>query len=364
MKIAVVDPAAYSLPYDDALCAALAARGHDVTLFTTRFAHGPMPTPRGYRCNLWFYRGGIPFLPRRIARGIQHPRDMLRLRLHLRRTGFDIAHLQWSVLDQLDARVFTRTPIPTVFTAHNAAPREGQGESLDCERLRLFDAVVAHSAFGEASLRERCDLPRLWRIPHGSLDAYVATPDPAQPPAELGDGPVVALPGLLRSYKGVDVLLAAWPAVRRAIPGAQLLIAGRPMGIQLPDPPPEGVTLLTHFLQDADFAWVLRRANLVCLPYTAIDLSGVLFSALALGRPLLLSDVGGFREFEGAGAELVEAGNPDALATRIIDLLEHPARLAALARQAQVTGETTYNWDSIAETYEQRYAELLAAPGS
>src|SRR5919198_1347522 len=48
MRVALVDPIAYTPPYDDALAAALAARGHDVTLLTGPFLHGEVPAPRGY----------------------------------------------------------------------------------------------------------------------------------------------------------------------------------------------------------------------------------------------------------------------------------------------------------------------------
>ncbi|MCA1690543.1 MAG: hypothetical protein LC720_09005 [Actinobacteria bacterium] len=48
MKVHVVDPAAYTPPYDHALCAGLAAAGAEVDLYTSRFAYGPVPEPAGY----------------------------------------------------------------------------------------------------------------------------------------------------------------------------------------------------------------------------------------------------------------------------------------------------------------------------
>ena len=46
----------------------------------------------------------------------------------------------------------------------------------------------------------------------------------------------------------------------------------------------------------------MRRADLVALPYRNIEQSGVLYTALAFGRPLVLSDVGGFPEIAELGA--------------------------------------------------------------
>lgn len=358
MRIAIVDPAAYSLPYDVALCEALSDEGHDVTLFTTKFAHGPMPTAKNFRIVEWFYRRKMWPLPRRISRGLQHIPNMQRLRRHLIRKKFDVVHVQWSVVDSFDVAFWKNVKLPTVFTAHNAVPREGKGESLDYEQLSAFDAVVVHSSFGEAGIRDHVELPNLWKIPHGALDTYRTVGNPPSPPLRLTDGPVVAMIGLLRPYKGVDVLLSAWPEVRAAVPNAQLVLAGRPMGIDLPQRFPEGVSTLLRFVQEEEFAWILRRADVVCLPYTAIDLSGVLFSALALGKPLVLSGVGGFQEFAGDGALLVEPGNKTQLAETLISILGDPAMQQTLSEQAQRAADELYSWKAIARAYTKQYNTL------
>ena len=66
MRVHIVDPPAYTPPYDHALSAALAEAGLDVTLVSARFAHGDVPAPRGYRVDERFY-GGTERLP--AARG-------------------------------------------------------------------------------------------------------------------------------------------------------------------------------------------------------------------------------------------------------------------------------------------------------
>ena len=56
MRVHVVDPSAYTPPYDHALCAALAAAGAEVELYTSRFAHGTLAAPAGYALREHFYR--------------------------------------------------------------------------------------------------------------------------------------------------------------------------------------------------------------------------------------------------------------------------------------------------------------------
>ena len=106
--------------------------------------------------------------------------------------------------------------------------------------------------------------------------------------------------GLMRPYKGIDLLLEAW----RGIDGAELWIAGMPrMDISaLTAAAPPGVRFVPRFIGDDELPAYFRRADLVVLPYREIDQSGVLFTALAFGKPLLLSDVGGFPEIAATGA--------------------------------------------------------------
>ena len=109
---------------------------------------------------------------------------------------------------------------------------------------------------------------------------------------------------------------------------------------------------MPRFVPDPEIAALFRRADLVVLPYRDIDQSGVLFTALAFGRPLLLTDVGGFLEIAAAGAaELVPPGDPAALHEALTGLLADPARRERLAAGARDAAATTYAWDAIAERY-------------
>ena len=101
---------------------------------------------------------------------------------------------------------------------------------------------------------------------------------------------------------------------------------------------PPSVRWVPRFVADDEVAALFRRADLVVLPYREIDQSGVLFTALAFGAPLVLSAVGGFPEVAADGAAaLVAPGDADALAGELRRLLADAAaraRLAAGARAA------------------------------
>jgi glycosyltransferase involved in cell wall biosynthesis len=354
----MVDPAAWSLTYDVPLCEALAREGHDVTLYTTKFAHDAMPVASGAKIVEWFYRRSMKPLPRRVARGIQHPIEMHRLARHLRKTKPDVVHVQWSVIDRIDVAVWKNLAkmIPVVFTAHNSVGRTT--DALDAQQLRAFDAVVAHTQFGADGLRSQYGIDHVWHIPMGADISLRTLPTPSPLPVEIPDGPVVTMPGLLRRYKGIDVLLEAWPSVRNSVLNATLLLAGRPMGMALPDPLPEGVVALPRFLTQPEFAWALKRADIVCLPYLSIDLSGVLLSAIACGCATVVSDVGGLSEYKEHGATVVPKGNVAELANALAALLADRTSLEVKQAEAEHAATLVFNWDAIARQYTQHYSEL------
>jgi glycosyltransferase involved in cell wall biosynthesis len=107
----------------------------------------------------------------------------------------------------------------------------------------------------------------------------------------------------------------------------------------------------------------MRRADLVVLPYRNIEQSGVLYTALAFGRPLVLSAVGGFPEVaERGAARLVPPGDPQALAETLGELLADPSALEALGAAAAREASTTYSWDRVAGETLDLYRELLGEP--
>jgi glycosyltransferase involved in cell wall biosynthesis len=379
MRVHVVDPSAYTPPYDDALCRALARSGADVELYTSRFTYGAAPLPDGYIRREHFYR--LSHRGRGDARAATGPRarsatalklaehvpDMLRYRR--RAHDADIVHFQWLSVQQLDLHLLPRPHAHRglVVTAHDVLPREprrGQREA----QLRLyerFDAIVVHSEHGRGRLSGELglDAGRIHVIPHGALAPWESAPHAARPaelPAEFRDapGPVVLFFGLLRPYKGLDVLLEAW----RGVQGAELWIVGMPRmdtsGLHAAATP--SVRFLERFVNSGEVHAFLRRASLVVLPYREIDASGAAFTAIAAGLPLLLSDAGGFPEIAASGcARIVPAGDANALAHELRELLADPTALRSMAERAQAAASGRYSWESVGSKTLALYESLL-----
>lgn len=428
MRVAIVDPSAFTPPYDHALCSALAEAGADVELLTSRFSYGEAPKPDRYVRKEIFYRRShreSALGPRsRLALAMklaEHVPGMLRCKRLTREA--DVVHFQWLPLQQLDwlllggGRRPTRAgggrlggggwlggggrlggkgrrggggsrPHPAlVLTAHDVMPREPRRGQLRAQRMLYdrFDAIVVHSEEGRRRLLEDVgvDGSKVSVIPHGIFTHLAGSRREGGGGAgeiEGGDGRVVLFFGLLRPYKGIDVLLEAWRMLsEQDRAGATLRIVGMPrmdlstLGLdQSPapsrprgdrSPARDGIELTPRFVSDEKLPSWFEGADLVVLPYKEADQSGVLFTALAFGKPLLLSDVGGFPDIAETGAARVfPAGDARALAGELRDLLGSPKALSEMAACARKLGspDSPLSWQSVAKEHMKLYERLLS----
>ena len=369
MRVKLVDPSAFTPPYDRALAGALAAAGAEVELITSKFLYGPVPEPEGYDVTESFYR-------RTSARGLQAPGrlplklaehlpDMMRLRSQL---DGDITHFQWLTMPALD-NLLVRDKRPKVMTAHYiASPRPKWLELTNAQRtFDSMDAVIAHSENGASRLRDLIGLPadRVRVIPHGAFDYLTRLPDEAPLPPELegAEGPVILFFGLMRPYKGIDTLLEAFSAGE----GAELWIVGNPRMeiddlIERSRRLPGRVRWLPRFIEDREIPAIMRAAAVLALPYRDIEQSGVLYTGLAFGKAMVLSDIGGFGEVarKHDAAMLVPPDDPAGLAAALNDLTGDDEARHRLESGAAAAAAGPYSWPEIARSTIRLYREVGA----
>jgi glycosyltransferase involved in cell wall biosynthesis len=367
LRVALLDPPHYSPAYDHHLASALAGRGHEVDLFTSPFPFAALPAPDGYKRRELF----LPISGRVLRRA---PRSRLRFALKAAEyvpsvfrlvhgvEGFrpDVVHVQWLVFQRYDLRWLRRLrrERPIVLTAHNVVPHEGEA---DIERRRrlyaAFDRIVVHSPQGAAQLeRYGVRAERIVRIPHGTFNA------PARAAIVPPTGRTVVYFGLIRGYKGLDVLVRAMDRV----PDARLIVAGDPLD------PVESVRALARdlgvddridwrlgYLPTDEIEPLMREATITVFPYrSGGSASGPLATALGHGRPAVVSDVLGETVAEYGAGLVVPRGDPEALAAAINRLLGDPAALADAYRGAERAREAL-SWDAIAGAHEALYADLV-----
>ncbi len=366
MRVQIVDPSAFTPPYDHALCGALARAGAEVELVTSAFAYGAVPQAEAYSVREAFYRharGAAGSRLRTATKLAEHLPDMLRYRAHARRA--DVVHFQWLAAQWLDAYLLPDRPV--VLTAHDLLPREPRLGQARAQRrcYAAVDALVVHSEYGRSRLIEAMavDPAKVHVIHHGAFEHLTRQRSEQPLPPELGEVevPVVLFFGLLRPYKGLEVLLEAW----RGVQGAELWIVGRPrLALErLRSLAPPGVRFISRYVSDAELPAYFRRADVVVLPYSRterFDQSGVLAAALAFGRPVVLSDVGGFGEVAATGAaKLVAPDDPGALQDALLALISDPAERGRFAAAAAAASAGPYSWELAARKTLALYGAVL-----
>jgi glycosyltransferase involved in cell wall biosynthesis len=334
-------------PDDSGLAYALRALGADVRHWRATRSPGPL----------------LPQEVRRLARVVAGARP-------------DVVHAH-SAKAGLAARLAVRGRVPTVFQPHawsfEAVGGVTAGLALKWERwgARWASRVVCVSE-AERTTGVRAGVRAHWSVIPNGVDAERFHPASVETVragipllTETGAGidpaaPLVVCVGRLCRQKGQDVLLEAWPAVVRRMPGARLVLVGDG---------PDAARLRARAPQDVLFAgaaadavpWY-QAADLVVLPSRWEGMALAPLEAMACGRPVVMTDVDGARESLPPGLDtrcLVPPQAPGPLATAIADLLCDPLLCESLGHQGRRHVLTTHDVRRAADAVAEVYRELL-----
>jgi glycosyltransferase involved in cell wall biosynthesis len=215
-------------------------------------------------------------------------------------------------------RLLRRAGRPIVMECHNVFPHERS--PLDFFLVDFALGPVAH--FITHSEQDQRLLLATWP---GKSVRVVPLPVPEvffESASGARDGKKILLFGVIRPYKGLDVLLRAM-ALLIAKVQCSLLIAG-----EFYEPKAKYLQLIAdyklekhvrldqRYIPNEEIAGLFRDADVLVLPYLSATQSGVARMALATGLPMIASRVGGLSEVvtENVNGLLVPPGKPEALA--------------------------------------------------
>jgi glycosyltransferase involved in cell wall biosynthesis len=363
----LVDPSLFTAPYDGALSEGLEANGVKPVWLTRRLRPNESEEIPALNVRPIFY--GLTDGPRRrhgkrwqVVKGLEHIAG-LRRTAKLARRGFDVVHFQWTVLPRIDIHAIKqmRRHVPVVLTVHDTTPFNGkavnpmQVNGLD-DVLHAVDALIVHTEFGRETLcAQGIDADRINVIPHGPLRLRESGAEERRPERWR-----IVMFGRLQAYKGLDVLIEAaglFDAETRA--RIEIVIAGEPMtdlaphmrrvmalGLQ------DVFEFRPHRLDDAAMAALLHSADAFVFPYRAIEASGVLYLVAELGKWMVASDLGAFRDMisDGDNGALVEPGD----AARLADALR-----GSIDREVATGLKSTAGWTEIGGMTRQIYERLI-----
>lgn len=286
--------------------------------------------------------------------------------------GADLLVLQWTVpywapmlagLSMLIKRISPRTRL--LFICHNVAPRERE---LPLHRvlmrwaLRHGDHFIVHSQADRAALLKvlpAADVrqafhPTYAPLSHGRYSIAAAK-------TKLGlAGPVALFFGLVRPYKGLEILIEALPVVRTHI-ALHTLVVGefwvpeepirsriRQLGLEA------SVTIVNRYVPNEDLDLYFAAADVVVLPYLAATQSGVVQLAYGFGKPVITTAVGGLPDavIDGETGLLVPPGDHQALADAIVRYFESGLAVQLTANVRSQRWADAFSWEKLVEIIE------------
>ncbi len=369
MRIAIVDPSNMVVPYVDYLASSLAANGHEVSLWASRFRHQPVRPALSEQVEVfdYFYRlssklemaGPV----RRIAKTAEHVVNMRRVRKQLRNWQPDVIHFQQlpvPLIDSFLAGSITGVA-PSFITLHNVVPLHDK-KNLMSRRypplLRKFDSVVTHTEFG-SSYASKIGFKHeaIFPIRPGLYDHYGKTAS-NEPPQDVQTFPDAAhrvlIFGNLRDYKGLNVGIEAFARLPDDVRNStRLVIAGRgskgalsalrklTADLNIAD----RVDLRDSYIPDDAVHHYFSLADIVLAPHLEIDLSGILMVAIAEGKPIIASRVGSFAEYTTSGVHgiLTAPGNTGEITLALEKLLRD---VKDRQQKAQAMTQLAAEWPS------------------
>ncbi len=383
LRVVIVDASCFSLPYDYSLCEGLARRRAEVILARSEFLHSSWRWPtQGFKDWQHFYplchgyarkyRGSRLW---KYAKGIEHAIGMESFVAEMRRTNPDIIHFQWLPLPMVDGLFLKRLAriAPLVLTMHNTNSffHGSVSRWQTVQRRNAFEdfsAVIVHAAFSQRRILEQGWIApeRLHLIPHGVLNFYRSlSPVPVAPAREEQ---VILFFGSIERYKGLDVLIEAFALLPTELrQSTRLLVAGKP-GIDMASLRARAQALgidqhirwELRYLEEDEIPRLFDETTLVALPYTEIDQSGVLMTALAFGKPVVASRIGGFAETiaDGVHGRLTPPGDIPALAAALESVLLDKAGQKAMQAAIAHLSCGALSWDSISQQTLEVYSRL------
>jgi glycosyltransferase involved in cell wall biosynthesis len=365
-----------------ALCRELAARGHEVHVFTTNVdGPGNSDVPTGRPVDVDGVQ--VTYFPSSVFRRLYWSPSMGRA-LDAQTANFDLVHVHaiflWPTLAGARAarkhhRPYVLSPrgmlVPELIRRRSRWVKKAWIALIDRHNLEAAAAIHTTSAIEADHLRSfGWSLPPVTTIPHGVDDPEPSdgqlSPDVS---AVVARGLAVLALGRISWEKGFDRLIAALPQASEArvvIAGgdadglaAQLADQARRLGVA------DRVTILPRFIDGADKEALFASASVFAMTSLSENFGLAAFEAMRRGVPVLATpDVGMAEIVRESGAGVVVDPSPAGIARGLNTLLADPAASRAMGEMGRKCVVADYGWQAVAKLMEDLYRAVLARNAS
>ncbi len=308
-----------------------------------------------------------------IARVTISPWLSSKIKAAFHQENFDIIHLHEPLMPMLCTTVLRLSHTANIGTFHAARGRPGYnfarpfGKLLLKRWFRKLDGKIAVSKPAMDFAYEH--FPGYYNIiPNGiDLDHFSSDVSPID---EFVDGKLnILFVGRMESRKGLNYLLQAYKQVKQEISNCRLIIVGP--GTRLRHKYEKQVA--RSGLKDVVFVGYVdydglpryyKTADIFCSPATGRESFGiVLLEAMAVGKPIVASNIEGYASVVTNGVEglLVPPRDGKALAQALISLMTDESLRRQMGAKARAKS-LEYGWDHVAQKILDYYVRVLSEP--
>ncbi len=283
----------------------------------------------------------------------------------LEREKFDIIHLHEPLCPFLCTAVLIVSETTNIGTFHAMDSRGySQWKPLTATILkRLFPKLDGRIAVSEPAKKSISrHFPGDYTVIPNGVDLNHFSPD-VLPPERFSDGKMnILFVGRLEKRKGLNYLLEAYAQIRRQIPDSRLIIVGpgtRWSG-RYEKRAQDGVVFTGYVTYD-ELPRYYKAADIVCFPATGRESFGiVLLEAMAVGKPVIASNIRGYASVLSHGSEglLVPPRDVPGFASAIA----HLAGDSRLRQEMGARGRSkalAYGWGEVAQKILGYYTQVL-----
>ncbi len=232
-------------------------------------------------------------------------------------------------------------------------------ESANFERIRNLIAITSEI---ERTVMDRNPNVRIWRINNTLDERFFAVDD-------RREGPSVLFVGWMIHRKGVHLLLEAAEILSREIPALKVRFVGPEMedgdmsGLKAKHRSliEQGTVSILGAIEQERLYGELSRCAILCLPSLAESAPMAISQAMAAGKAVVATKVGGVPEMveDGVTGKLVPPGDVESLAAALREALAEDAECRAMGERARAIANRRYRPDSVARATLDAYREVL-----
>jgi phosphatidylinositol alpha-mannosyltransferase len=280
--------------------------------------------------------------------------------------GFDVVHLHEPLVPALPLVVLRASRATNIGTFH-AFTRSSVAYFYGNPILRYFFRKLHGRITVSECARDFVapHFPADYRIIPNGID-YERFSQPRPPISDFADGRLnVLFVGRLEKRKGLSHLLRAWGRVREEVPNARLIVVGGGSGLKhyrsFVSSRGSDDIVFAGQVTDDELPSYYHAAHIFCAPSTGQESFGmVLLEAMAAGKPIVTSDIPGYREVVAHDRQglLVPPKDADGLAAALILLLRDEGLRQRLGEEGRRAAEA-YDWPRVAEKVMDYYVETI-----